>query len=202
MQVEATRTRGVEQPLQADRQEGGARTPRPLTPCVIRTRTPRTHSRSATATSLPSTHLGALPAPRRRKCHRHLAALCPPGRPARTAWPHERPQGHLIKYHSNQAARRFAARLRLLLEKEGRISETDLQAKCGGAALDSPLKDGLFDELPDLFDPGFTLWSDDFEKRRAWTNKETRVAAAKAERETAAGAEPEAAAGAEPEAAA
>ena len=53
------------------------------------------------------------------------------------------------------------------------------------APIDAPLRDGLFDELPDLFAPPFTLLPADTFTKRDWTNRATRLAASKAEEEAA-----------------
>ena len=87
-------------------------------------------------------------------------------------------QGHFSVYHRDAAARSVAARLRAVLERP-RITDADLDAVA--PLIDAPLRDGLFDDLPELFEPGFTMAPSDNMARWDWTNRATRLAATAAE---------------------
>ena len=54
---------------------------------------------------------------------------------------------------------------------------------CGFHSRSGQYRNDLFDALPDLFDPPFTMASEDFNNRRTWTNGVTRRAASAAEAE-------------------
>ena len=91
-------------------------------------------------------------------------------------------QGHLTVHHRDDAAHSVAARLKLICDRP-RITVDDLNSKAPLEFKEVVYRDELFAELPDLFDPGFTRDPADFQKRYAWTNRATRVAATKAEAE-------------------
>ena len=87
-------------------------------------------------------------------------------------------QGHFSVCHKDAAARSIAARLRAVLERP-RITAEDLDAVA--PLVDAPLRDELFDDLPELFEPGFTMAPSDNMTRWRWTDRATRLAATAAE---------------------
>ena len=93
----------------------------------------------------------------------------------------DKKQGHLITHHKDAASHRFAARLRLALSRP-RITQVDLDSEAG-EPIEAPLRDGLFDSLPDLFAPNFSARPEDAMSRAAWVNKEVRRSAVETEAE-------------------
>ena len=100
---------------------------------------------------------------------------------------HEWPMCSRTAPMQDAAAHRLAARLTMALDNR-QMNEASITASAG-AHIEAPLRDGLFDELPDLFMPPFKLqYGDhaDATARRDWMNGTVRLAATRAEAAAAA----------------